>query len=42
MDIYGKFVLVYLGETIETKTMIKIIEIEIGPEIGEEVKKGNK
>ena len=41
MDIYGKFVLVYLEETIETKRMIEIIEIEIDPEIGEEVQKGN-
>tara|TARA_B100001989_G_scaffold242427_1_gene209183 strand:+ start:324 stop:464 length:141 start_codon:yes stop_codon:yes gene_type:complete len=42
MGIYGKFVLVYLEETIETKRMIEIIEIEIDPEIGEEVQKGNK
>ena len=42
MDIYGKFVLVYLEETIEAKRMIKITEIEIDPEIGEEVQKGNK
>tara|TARA_Y100000996_G_scaffold162674_1_gene126331 strand:+ start:77 stop:205 length:129 start_codon:yes stop_codon:yes gene_type:complete len=42
MDIYGKFVLVYLEETIRTKRMIEIIEIEIDPEIGEEVQKGNQ
>ena len=42
MDTYGKFVLVHLEETIETKRMIEIIEIEIDPEIGEEVQKGNK
>ena len=42
MDIYGKFVLVYLKVTIETKRMIEIIEIEIDPEIGEEVQKGNQ
>ena len=42
MDTYGKFVLAYLEETIEAKRMIEIIEIEIDPEIGEEVQKGNK
>ena len=42
MDIYGKFVLVYLEETIGTKKMIEIIEIEIDLEIGEEVQKGSQ
>ena len=42
MDIYGKFVLVYLEQAIGTKRMIEIIEIEIDPEIGEEVQKGNQ
>ena len=42
MDIYGKFVLAYLEETIEAKRMIEIIEIEIDPEIGEEVQRDNK
>ena len=42
MDIYGKFVLVNLEEIIRVKRMIEIIEIEIDPEIGEEVQKGNQ
>tara|TARA_B100000214_G_C23669354_1_gene491164 strand:- start:347 stop:475 length:129 start_codon:yes stop_codon:yes gene_type:complete len=41
MDISGRFVLVYQEEIIGAKKMIEIIVIEIGPEIGEEVKKGN-
>ena len=42
MDISGRFVLVFLEVIIGTREMIGIIEIPIGLEIGEEIKKDSK
>ena len=42
MDISGRFALVFLEVIIGTRKMIGIIEIPIGLETGEEIKKESK